>query len=152
VKPSALKGDFDGDGVQEYAWLIPPNFTSDCMDCVGKCTSIIKFSGKHVPSIDIDNCIGGQPANLGDLNDDGSDEIGLLPEWFTSCWRNYFVFTFRKGKWVYAVPPFYVHCNTVEEGFPLVKKDSSNKGHVIIRYSEFEDSKILTKTKSIFLN
>jgi hypothetical protein len=32
VKLSALKGDFDGDGVQEFAWLIPLNFTSDSMD------------------------------------------------------------------------------------------------------------------------
>jgi hypothetical protein len=152
VKLSAVKGDFDGDGVREYAWLLPPKFTSDSMDCVGKCGSIIKFSGKHIPSIDIDNCIGGQPVNLGDLNDDGSDEIGLLPEWFTSCWRNYFVFTYRQGKWVNAVPPFPVHCNTVEEGFRLVKKDTSKPGHIIIRYSEFENSQIVTKTKSVPVN
>jgi hypothetical protein len=152
VKLSTVKGDFDGDGVQEYAWLVPPKFTSDSMNCFGKCVSVIKFSSKHIRSIDIDNCIGGQPSNLGDLDDDGRDEIGLLPEWFTSCWRNYFVFTYRKGKWVYAIPPFPVHCNTVEEGFPLVKKDSSNRGHVNIRYSEFKHSEILTKTESVPLN
>jgi len=146
------KGDFDGDGIQEYASLVPPKFTSDSMNCVGKCISVINFSNKHIKPIAVDGCIGGQPTNLGDLDNDGNDEIGLLPEWFTSCWRSYLVYTYKEGKWVYAIPPFPVHCNTVEEGLPLVKKDSTIKGHVLIRYSEFDNSQIITKTKSIAIN
>ncbi|WP_201982862.1 hypothetical protein [Hymenobacter rubidus] len=35
-------------------------------------------------AIPMRNCIGGQPDNLGDLNDNGGDEVGLRPDWFAS--------------------------------------------------------------------
>ena len=152
IPATAIKGDFNGDGVEEYAWLVQPQFASDSMSCAGKCVSVIKFSSKHIRPITIDGCIGGEPANLGDLNNDGSDEIGLMPEWFTGCWRSYLVYTNRQNKWLYAVPPFPVHCNTVEEELPLIQKDTAMKGHVLIRYSAFEDSEIVTKTKSLPIN
>jgi len=152
IATTTIKGDFNGDGVQEYAWLVSPKLTSDSMSCEGKCVSVIKFSNKHIQPIEVDGCIGGVPVNLGDLNKNGSDEIGLLPEWFTSCWRSYLVYTYKIGKWIYAVPPFSVHCNTVEEGLPLIEKDTTTKGRVVIKYSELVNSEIITKTKSIPIN
>ncbi len=54
------------------------------MECKEECTSYLRFSNAGFSAVPVPNCIGATPTNLGDLNDD-TDEIGLLPEWFTSC-------------------------------------------------------------------
>ncbi|MBL0202185.1 MAG: hypothetical protein IPP81_19115 [Chitinophagaceae bacterium] len=115
IPKDAVKGDYNGDGVLDYAWLVPPN-KSECEECGGNCTSYIKFSDNSIPSIKVEMCIGGTPTNLGDLNKNGSDEIGMLPGWCTSCWRDYIVYTYKNDKWIFAVEPFSTHCNQWEEG------------------------------------
>lgn len=149
IPDNATKGDFNGDGVPEYMWLVKPDIDADGMDCVGNCTSYIMFSDPNIPSITIENCIGGIPENEGDLNKNGSDEIGLLPAWFTSCWKSYHVWTLNNDKWTDAVKPFSTHCNQWEAGVKPIEIDSNKVGHVIIRYSEFDGDDILTKSKSV---
>lgn len=149
IPKDAVKGDFNGDGVLDYMWLIPPKIDNDGTDCVGSCICHIKFSDPCIPSIKVDDCIGGRPDNEGDLNKNGTDEIGLLPHWFTSCWRGYHVWTFLHGKWVNAVMPIYTHCNQWDEGIKPIEIDFNKEGYVIIRYSEFTGSNIVTKSKSV---
>lgn len=149
VPKDAVKGDFNGDGILDYAWLVPPKIDSEGMDCVGECTSYIKFSDATIPSVKVEQCIGGYPTNLGDLNKNGTDEIGLLPGWFTSCWSAYYVYTFRNDKWIYAVEPFKTHCNQWDEGIKPIAIDLNKSGNVIIRYSEHTGDDIVTKTKSV---
>ena len=68
------------------------------MDCIGDCVCYIKFSDPTIPAITTNGyCISGIPDNLGDLNKDGKDEIGLVPDWFTSCWRCYYVWTLKNN-------------------------------------------------------
>lgn len=148
VPKDAVKGDFNGDGVPDYAWLVPPT-ESACADCSGTCTSYIKFSDTAIPSIKIKMCIGGDPTNLGDLNKNGADEIGLLPDWCTSCWRAYNVYTLKNGKWIFAVEPFSTHCNQWENGIKPIEIDPDKDGNVLIRYSELTKEDIVTKTKSV---
>lgn len=149
IPKEAIKGDFNGDGTLDFAWLVAPKLKDDGMECVGDCSSYIKFSDTSIPNIKIENCIGGIPTNLGDLNKNGSDEIGLLPDWFTSCWRSYFVWTLKDNKWIYAVEPFSTHCNQWEEGIKPIEIDMNHDGYVLIRYSEMTDEDMLTKTKSV---
>jgi hypothetical protein len=148
IPKNAIKGDFNGDGAPDYAWLVPPG-ESECGDCSGNCTSYIKFSDSSIPSIKVEMCIDGNPDNLGDLNKNGTDEIGLLPGWCTSCWRAYNVYTFKNGKWIFAVAPFSTHCNQWEEGIKPIEIDPNKKGNVLIRYSELTGDDIVTKTKSV---
>lgn len=148
IPKDAIKGDFNGDGVADYAWLVQPK-ESECGDCSGNCTSYIKFSAITIPAIKVESCIGGNPINLGDLNKNGTDEIGLLPDWCTSCWRGYNVYTLKNNNWLYAVEPFSTHCNQWEEGVKPIEIDLSKKGHVLIRYSELTGDDIVTKTKSV---
>lgn len=148
IPKDAVKGDFNGDGLLDYAWLVPPK-ESECGDCSGNCTSYIKFSDIAIPSIKIEMCIDGIPTNLGDLNKNGNDEIGLLPGWCTSCWRAYNVYTFKNNKWIFAVEPFSTHCNQWEEGIKPIEIDPNKNGNVLIRYSELTGDDILTKTKSV---
>ena len=153
------KGDFNGDGVYEYVHMENPEFPivvgpieegDDVQDCVGKCVCYLKFSNNNIPSIIIENCIGGKPVSLGDLNNDGTDEIGILPQWWSSCWMSYKVYTFKNGNWKYLVEPIKTHCNSWTENFKIIEKDPKIDGNVIIRYTEMsEDMDFITKTKSI---
>lgn len=149
IPKDATKGDFNGDGTLDFAWLVAPKLKEDGMDCVGDCSSYIKFSDTSIPEIKVENCIGGTPNNLGDLNKNGTDEIGLLPDWFTSCWKGYYVWTLKNNNWIYAVEPFSTHCNQWEEGVKPIEIDQNNEGYVIIRYSEMTDDEIKTKSKSV---
>ena len=146
---NAVRGDFDGDGVPEYVWLVPPVVVLEEMECKGDCTSNLRFSNARLPAIPMVNCIGGKPTNLGDLNGDGADEIGLLPEWFSSCWSSYHVFTYRTAAWTHLVQPFSTHCNQWEAKVKPIEKDPSQPGHVLVHYSESTDKAIVVRTKSI---
>lgn len=147
----AVPCDADGDGVKEYAYLVPPPIdTTQEMTCLDdSCVAHIRFSNKAIPDILIPNCIGGAVDVLGDLNDDGKDEIGINPGWWTSCWSGYHVFTLKNGKWINAVPVISTHCNQWEEGVKVIQKDPKKPGNVIIHYSKLTDDDIVTKTKSI---
>jgi hypothetical protein len=149
IPKHAIKGDFNGDGKLDYMWLHTPKLTANEMDCIGECNSFIKFSDPTIPSIKVTNCISGHPSNAGDLNKNRTDEIGLLPGWFTSCWRDYYVWTFKNGAWIKAVEPFSTHCNQWQDGIKPIEIDKKKQGNVIIRYSDHTGERIVTKSKSI---
>ena len=98
IPKDAVEGDFNGDGKSEFMWLVPPKLIENDMSCEGICTSVIQFSDNSIPAIKVEDCIDGLPVNEGDLNGNGTDEIGLLPGWFTSCWHSYLVWTYRNGQ------------------------------------------------------
>ena len=41
----------------------------------------------------------------GDLDGNGTCEVGYLPVWRLSQWRTYYLFTFKDGKWNYLIAP-----------------------------------------------
>lgn len=43
--------------------------------------------------------------NEGDLDGNGTCEVGYLYVWTLSQWRGYFLFTFKDGKWRYLINP-----------------------------------------------
>lgn len=43
--------------------------------------------------------------NEGDLDGNGTCEVGYLPVWRLSQWRVYHIFTFKDGKWHYLIDP-----------------------------------------------
>lgn len=149
IPVGAVKGDFNGDGQFEFMWLVEPKLSEDEMDCVGSCASYIKFSDSRIHDIKIEDCISGSPYNHGDLNSNGTDEIGLLPGWFQSCWRDYFVWTYKNGSWIYAVDPITTHCDLWDSGVEPIEIETNKPGFVKIRYSEITDEDIITRSKSV---
>lgn len=149
----SITGDFDGDGNNEKAWLASPNIKeliSKYGQVPGVGDSYIRFSNPNIPSIKIESCIGGQPVNEGDLNDDGADEIGLLPEWWTSNWYAYYVYTFGNEKWKLAVDPISIYGNDFyEKKIDVIRKNPKKHGYVIIQFINVNDTDFIFKTKSI---
>ena len=150
IPADAIKGDFDGDGKLEYAWLdAPKQDTTKMMGCIGECNCYIRFSNPKMPPIKIESCIGGKPKNEGDLDGDGGDEISIVPEWYTSCWQRFIVYSFKNGKWIEPIPSFSIHCNQQKQGITFIEKDPHKKGYVITRESFFTGKDIIVKTKSV---
>ena len=88
-------GDYNGDGKKEYAY----SKLSDCSDdCSGKCITTVYFSDKNLKPFTIKNAKNGDLYNLKDLNDDGKDELGFYPNWCTSCWQSFYVYTIKKRR------------------------------------------------------
>jgi hypothetical protein len=79
-------GDFNGDGLSDYASVISPEISapvqtdvqnSDAVQCKGGCNSVIVFSNKALEAITVNGAYQSQLENLKDLNSDGADEIGF---------------------------------------------------------------------------
>jgi len=141
IPSNAVTGDFNGDGMTDYMWLEILDKTEECK---------IRFSGP-IPPLIITTCLGGAPVNEGDLNDDGADEVGILPVWESSCWKGYFVYTFKENHWIEALEPVTTHCIQWEKNILPVIKDNTRKGYVFVNYSELTDNGIEVKTKSVKL-
>lgn len=143
-----LQGDFDGNGTKEYAYVK----VSDCEEeCEGKCETTIYFSDKKIKPFVIATANSGTLYNLGDLNNDGKDELGFYPNWCTSCWHAFYVYTLSKTGWKPLVPSISTHCSQWEEDKFPIKKDPKKKGYVIITSSKFEDDDIKIISKSVKL-
>ena len=147
IPKGALKGDFDGDGKPEYAWVVKPKLKPSGEDCEGPCEVKIVFSKPSLKPITIKNSIGGNLTSWGDIACIHKDVIGFHPEWFTSCWRAYYVYTINKGEWCYLVPPFSTHCNQWEAGIKPIERVRGRKGFVKINYSAIDTADIKMRSK-----
>jgi hypothetical protein len=149
IPEGAVQGDFDGDGTAEYVWLVPPPIDSTGEGCVGSCTSYLISSNPALRPYALTQSIGGELTTFSNLGPTRRDYLGILPDWFTSCWSSYYVLTYRQGAWRNAVPAFSTHCNQWEADVIPIMPDSAHAGHVLIHYSEFANDSISTKTKSV---
>lgn len=125
-------GDFNGDGKKEYVYFVPPKDADrwEDLDSFDGLNGYLKFTDVSIPSIFVERCVAGVPRNLGDLNGDGKDEIGIQPNWVTSMWQVYRVFTLKRSGWTDAVEPFTVWLGDDDIDFdktPPVKKLAGGK-------------------------
>ena len=151
IPKNAVHGDFNGDGNLEYMWMIPPKLkevdgVGDCQESI--CENQIKFSNPSIPTIKIKNSIGGSLSNLGDLNKNGTDEVGLGSAWFVGCWNSFYVWTYKNGNWIEALEePITIRCD--RDKIIPIEIDLANEGNVIVRYSSFTNDEIVVKSKSV---
>lgn len=145
-------GDFNGDGKKEYVYFIPPKGADrwEELDDFESLYGVLKFTNPSIPSIKVKQCVSGVPRNLGDLNGDGKDEIGIQPGWVTSSWQVYRIFTLKRTGWIDAVPSFTVWLGDEDTNFdtnPPVKK--LGNGKVRITTYEWQDGDVVKKYKTV---
>jgi len=136
-RSNTFTGDFNGDGNQEIATIRNITYYNNLDDFsinMEACKCVIEFSDESIGTLIIESCIEGAYRNEGDLNDDGRDEIGILPGWISSGCRQYYVYTFRDNDWIQICEPIENSYNMREAGVVLIEKDKK-KGYAVIRQS-----------------
>ena len=150
-------GDFNGDGKKEKAWISSnmkeQKSEEDFGECNGECACILHFSDKKIRPILINQCIGAELLqNEGDLDEDGADEISLIPSWWTSCWMAFRVYTYKSGQWRNIINPRSVHCTQIEDKVDFVLKIEGAPKTIETQESVMdEEAGIIVKRKKVKL-
>lgn len=80
------------------------------------CASTIHFEDESIAPAHVVNSLNLELTNLGDLDGDGNDELGAIPEWWSSVWQAYHVLTYKKGGWYEMfMPPLDVNTEYMRE-------------------------------------
>jgi hypothetical protein len=152
-----LFGDFNGDGLSDYASVISPEIrsatktdtqNSDSVQCKGECNSVIIFSNKDLKAITIKGAYHSQLENLKDLNSDGADEIGFWDIKPTS--KSLYVFNASNG--TLLSEPIVIN-TSVHKNLNLIdvfKKTGPNK--ITVTYSAQVNGKWVLKSEVITLD
>lgn len=152
-----LFGDFNGDGLSDYASVISPKISAasktnaestDGVQCEGECNSVITFSNKDLENITIKGVYQSQLENLKDLNSDGADEIGFWDIKPTT--KSLYIFNATNGRLL--CEPVVIN-STVHKNLNLIdvfKKTGPNK--ITVTSSAEVDGKWVLKSKVIVLD
>ena len=151
-----LFGDFNGDGLSDYAAVISPELiastntdaqSSDEVKCKGGCNSVITFSTKDLKDITIEGAYRSQLENLKDLNSDGADEIGFWDLKPTT--KSLYVFDATTG--TLLTEPIVIN-TTVHKDLKLIdvfKKTGPNK--ITVTHSEEVNGKWVLRSAVVVL-
>jgi hypothetical protein len=151
---TVLLGDMNRDGIGDtaiitspiYAWERPTSQSfGSCKG--GTCISTVRFSFNSA-QIEFDRSIGFLTFfAVGDLNDDGIEEVAFIPNWFWSCWSNMSVYSLQNGIWTELVSGSVYTC--YEEDFSNRVKKMGYKKFEFIKAVWNEEAGI--DTDSTFL-
>jgi hypothetical protein len=129
-----LFGDFNGDDLSDYAYVVSPKLIGDVVEnspsqttqkCKGACKSVLRFSAPGLEAITITDSYNSQLENLKDLNSDGADEIGYWD--LKPTFKTLYVFDATTGGLL--TPPVIIN-TTVHKDLKLIdvfKKTGPNK-------------------------
>lgn len=151
AKLGTIIGDFDGDGKSEIAWIVGPKLTEEGIDCVGKCECKIQFSTDKVRQFQLGDCIPGRLHNEGDLDDDGADDLSLLPGRFTSAWRRIHIFSYKNNSWQEIIDPFTIYIGDDFTGQRIMR---ARPGFITIVTDRWNDTstEIIHERKEVKIN
>lgn len=156
TKNRRLYGDFNGDALSDYAYVLSPeviatNSTATLVDaeviCKGACNSVITFSNPNLKSIVVEGAYKSQLENLKDLNGDGADELGFWDIKATT--KTLSVYDVATGTLLTA--PILINTN-VHRNLSLIdvfKKTGPNK--ITVTHSAQENGKWVLKSEVIVL-
>jgi len=153
-KKRKLYGDFNGDNLSDYAYVISPEVSFDglkksasTIKCEDVCHSIVSFSNTDLKDIIVKGAYQSELENLKDLNSDGADEIGFWDIKPTT--KSLYVFDAANNKLISG--PIVIN-TTVHKNLSLIdvfKKTGPNK--ITVSHSEQVDGKWILKNEVIVL-
>jgi hypothetical protein len=123
-----ISGDFNGDGKKETIFIVPPvedTITKNAFqECIGGCNSYLVSSDTAILILKVDNNLGGEIKNVGDIDGDGADDIMVYPSWWQSNWNAYKIYSMNisKHSWSYLIEPITIFANELENHILFVKK------------------------------
>ncbi|MBR6990268.1 MAG: YdcF family protein [Bacteroidaceae bacterium] len=129
-----IVGNFTGMGI-DTLFVVGKDDSHDYFE--GQ-TFYLKSTNKSLPPLNL-GLHSGVPelVNEGDLDGNGTIEVGYLPVWTTSQWRTYQVLTFKDGKWCNLIDPSHEFMNTGEliraSGKEIVEP-TGKKGCIKVNY------------------
>jgi hypothetical protein len=138
-----ITGDFDGDGKKETIFMVPPvedTITKDAFQaCIGGCNSYLVSSDSAMMILKVQDNLGGEIKNMGDLDGDGADDIMVYPSWWQSNWNAYQIYSFNQQthQWSYLIEPISIFANELEKKIAFVKK--SKKPGFVSAYNSNSD-------------
>lgn len=98
------------------------------------------------PDIIFENAVAGSVENIGDIDNDGFDEIVIAPSWMIGCWGRLHFYSYKKNTWKKAGSVAQNICN--EESFlTLIKRKGKNK--ILVEEQVWEDGDRVTKIKTL---
>ena len=98
-----LIGDLNHDKIADSIFVTNPIYVGeeDVLEhgCINNlCDVTIRFSCK-LPDIPLKNAIGASIENMGDIDNDGCDELIIVHQWFVGCWGRLYFYTFKNNQW-----------------------------------------------------
>ncbi len=129
-----IKGDFNGDREKEYVYSIVIVNEDKGVIIDDEKYNYITFSNSSIPPIETEYLIS-HLTNEGDLNGDGTDEIGFLIG-SISNWQTYNVYSLRNNKWKIIVSET-VFAPDINDKTELVKIHPKKKGYLLIQTTDW---------------
>lgn len=123
-------GDINKDGITDSAFIHTPAIkASDDVSDFGcandSCFVTITFSNR-LPDLIHGNAIHGLVFSTADINEDGIAEIIYAPDWFSSCWSGFFIYSLSGNQWKKIGDGSYYSCNENAGLAKRVKKIRKN--------------------------
>ncbi|MES2618683.1 MAG: hypothetical protein V4613_12445 [Bacteroidota bacterium] len=129
-------GDIDFDKIPDSAFVYTPTAGDKGFEgCINNiCDNRIVFSN-HLPDINLQNSLWARIENIGDINKDGTCELIIRPDWFSSCWGNLYIYSLEKGQWRMATEVSARRC----EEEPLISHIFKVKNKYFLEGDDFSD-------------
>lgn len=147
-----IVGNFTGNGLDTlYVEMVEnPKYTVHNDDLEQMYIYYLSSPNKNIPKIELYGCDAASPklVNEGDLDGNGTCEVGYIHTWTMSQWRYYRIFTLVKNEWRYLVegdyldtPEWFRHSG-VEVAEPGKQKGTVLIHHYYESYDEITEEKI----------
>lgn len=93
--------DIDGDKKDDSVFIHEPSIIEAELTCRDEvCNTKFVFANATIPTFNHEQALGGVLGNAGDLDDDGMCELYFVPDWFTSNWTSFNIYSLKQGKWL----------------------------------------------------